>query len=90
VAAEVRQAREQLAEVRRQVVVEVAPDSPAERAGLRRWDVIRSVDGRPVAGARQLRDFVHQSPAGSEVSLTVLREAAVQEIKAQLEANRPA
>ena len=37
------------------VVAEVDGGGPAERAGIRRFDVIREVDGRPI---RSLADFV--------------------------------
>jgi S1-C subfamily serine protease len=72
------------------VVAEVAPDSPAERAGLQRRDVIRALNGRPVTSARQLREFIHENAAGSEVLLTVARGDEVRELTAQLDAEPPA
>ncbi len=63
----------------RLVIVAPIAGSPAERAGLRSGDVILQVDGQSLAGftlasATQLI----RGPAGSTVSLTVLRQDANQ------------
>ena len=45
------------------IVQEVTPDTPAERAGLRPYDVIRSVDGRAIASSDELiRDVSGRLP----------------------------
>lgn len=59
----------------RGVIVEgVAPDSPAEKAGLKEKDVITQYDGQVVEGTLQFRRLVRETPPGRSVSLTVLRD----------------
>jgi membrane-associated protease RseP (regulator of RpoE activity) len=55
------------------LVLEVAPESPAARAGLREGDVILRADGTEVARIGQLREIVAEAD-GDEVGLTVLRQ----------------
>jgi serine protease Do len=58
------------------VIAEVAPDSPAERAGLRRGDIVTMADDRPVRTAAQLRNKVGLARIGQDVKLTVQRGSA--------------
>jgi serine protease Do len=51
----------------------VAPQSPAEKAGLRKGDVILELDGKKVTEARTLSLQVSQASPGSKVNLRVLR-----------------
>jgi glutaredoxin 3 len=51
----------------------VRKGSPAERAGLRRGDVITALGGQPVARAEDVHRLVPQMPSGREVSLTYVR-----------------
>ncbi|MDQ3881508.1 MAG: S41 family peptidase [Chloroflexota bacterium] len=58
------------------VLVVIAPlaDSPAEEAGIRAGDIVRSVDGEPVAGS-SMQDQIERvrGPAGTDVTLVVER-----------------
>jgi len=74
-----------LQEPRGVVVTQVMTDSPAQRAGLRRGDVILSLDGRPVENAGDLRNRVAHSPVGSEVAMEVMRAGKKLNVKARLE-----
>lgn len=70
------------------IVQEVTPDTPAERAGLRPYDVIRSVDGRDVTSSDELiRDVSGRAP-GSVAKLQVLRDGREQNVLVKL-AERP-
>ena len=55
------------------IVAQVATNSPAARAGLRRGDVITALDGRAVEDADALRYRVATQPARGTARLTVLR-----------------
>lgn len=74
--------------VREENIVVVAPlrGSPAERAGLRPGDIITAVDGEETRG-KSLSDVVHRirGPKGSEVMLSILREAAPLTLRMQRE-----
>lgn len=60
--------------VRGAVVADVAPGSPAERAGLRLDDVITRIQGRPVANAGAINATVGIAAPGSTLELTYLRD----------------
>ena len=77
------------------VVRDVAPDSPADRAGLegigvtRRGryvlgDVVIAVEGNSVASVDRLRDFLEQAGVGGTVTLTVERDGRRREVRVEL------
>lgn len=55
-------------------VTSVVAGSPAERAGLRRGDVIVAVDGVPVLSASGLRSGLASRAVGREVAIEVVRD----------------
>lgn len=55
------------------VIAEIAADSPAERAGLRKGDVVTGADDRPIRTAAQLRNTIGLARVGEDVKLTLLR-----------------
>ena len=56
------------------LVVNVAPDGPAARAGLEVRDVILEADGKPIRDGRTWQQYeLPQIPPGTIVALTVLR-----------------
>jgi len=56
------------------VVEEVATDSPAQKAGIRKGDVIAEFDGERIRSARQLTRVVQETPAGRAVQATLIRD----------------
>jgi M6 family metalloprotease-like protein len=58
----------------RLVVARVEPGGPAEAAGVAAGDVIRSLDGRPVAGLDALRQDVQRKKVGHKAALGVERD----------------
>ncbi len=56
------------------LVEQVTPDQPADRAGLRRGDVIRKVDGSIVRNNRDLIRKISARFPGDEVELEVVRD----------------
>jgi Do/DeqQ family serine protease len=56
------------------VVVEVTPESPAAKAGLRIGDVIVSLNGRDLRGSADLRNRVGLVPVGEQITIGLLRE----------------
>lgn len=60
-------------EVNGVVVVRVLQNTPAERAGLRRGDVITEIDGQAVSTAEQLQQIVENSQVGQTLKLQVQR-----------------
>lgn len=56
------------------LVADVAKDSPAEKAGLQRDDVILELNGKPVEELGAFRSHIATTPAGKDVELTLLRD----------------
>ncbi len=55
------------------LVAEVTPESPAQRAGIQRGDVILHFGGKAVTEVRDLPRLVAETPVGSEVAIGILR-----------------
>ena len=58
------------------IVGEVAPDSPADRAGLRPGDVILAIDGIPATDGDAINDRYHRQRAGNPTTVLVRRAGA--------------
>ena len=56
------------------IVTSVADGGPAEKAGIKRGDVIMAVNKQPVADNNGLRNLVASMPPGSNVEVTALRD----------------
>jgi serine protease Do/serine protease DegQ len=57
------------------VLVNILPGSPAEKAGLKSGDVVLLVNGKPVAGAAELRNIVGLMRVGDKATLDIARES---------------
>ncbi len=67
------------------VVLELLRGSPADRAGLEPGDVIVSVDGKPVAGAPELRNLLAGAAPGARLRLGIERAGRREELRVQVE-----
>lgn len=65
-------------------LVAVAPDSPADVAGVKAEDILLSVNDRRVETLSQLASLMQQMPAESEVMLGVKRGSEYMHLKARL------
>lgn len=61
-------------------IVEVVPNSPAARAGLRSEDLILDVDGVPVADATDLQRLMTSDAIGRAMRVSVMRGHAVRTV----------
>jgi len=62
-----------LPEVNGVLVMQVLPNTPAERGGIRRGDVITEIDGKPIATGEEVQRFVENSGVGQNLQFKVLR-----------------
>jgi serine protease Do len=70
------------------IVQDVSPNSPGARAGLRAYDLILAVDGKPIAGNDQLIQIIAARAPGTTASLQVLRDNRSMNVAVKL-AERP-
>jgi C-terminal processing protease CtpA/Prc len=68
----------------------VIKDSPAEKAGLKKDDVILRFDGESVTSTRKLSRLVGESSADQTVRITISRGGAEQELSATLSKHKMA
>jgi serine protease Do len=67
------------------VVTEVVKDSPAEKMGLKKYDVIREVNGDKVSKSAQVQGSVQKLKPGDSITLKVYREGKVETLRGKLE-----
>ena len=70
-------------------VTRIAPDSPAEKAGIKTGDVVVQYNGQRVEGMDQFSRMVRETPAGREVKIGIVRNGAPQTVTAKI-VSRPA
>ena len=61
------------------------PNTPGAKAGLKAGDVITKFNGQTVTQSKELQDAVGNSPVGSAVTLTVIRDGKPVQLNATLE-----
>jgi serine protease Do len=66
------------------LVIQVFPDNPAEKAGIKPKDVIVAVDGKPVTTGRELSSAVAGMPVGKDVPLKIIREGKEQTVNVKI------
>jgi serine protease Do len=55
-------------------VQSVFPDTPAEKAGIKAEDVVTAINGKPVHKRQDLIDIVADSPVGSNLKFSIIRD----------------
>ena len=63
-------------EVRGALIGDVTANSPAQKAGLEKGDIILDIDGKPVNNSAELRMHVSLMAPGTKVSVKVFRDGA--------------
>jgi membrane-associated protease RseP (regulator of RpoE activity) len=67
-------------------IAAVIADSPADKAGLKRGDVIKAVNGTAVATAKELSDQLKDKQVGDTLTLSIDRDGQTQDVSVILEA----
>jgi S1-C subfamily serine protease len=73
-----------LSEVKGALVSAVSEGSPAEKAGIKRGDVITAIDGQAVKDSNSLRNTVSRLQPGSTASLTLFRGGQEKQVSVRL------
>src|SRR5262245_21114783 len=73
-----------LKEVKGALVSDVTKGSPAEKAGMKRGDVIVSIDRAPVEDGNTLRNRIASTRPGSTVALGLVRDGAPKTVRVEL------
>ena len=66
------------------LVGDVSPDSPAQRSGLLKGDIILELNGKPVEDANQLRMTISMMSPDAAVTLKVFRAGAERQVAVKL------
>jgi Do/DeqQ family serine protease len=74
-----------LKEVGGAIIGSVTPGSAADKAGLRRGDVIMAFNGQPIHDTNTLRNRVAESAPGSTADLTIVRDGAQKHMSVKLD-----
>lgn len=66
------------------IVGDVVKSGPAEKAGLRKNDIVLSFQGKDITDAAMLRNEISISPIGKDVRMIILRAGKKQEISVRI------
>lgn len=66
------------------LVVEIMPDGPAKEAGLQQHDVLVKLDDQKLINMEQLQVLVRSQKKGDEITLTIRRAGAEQQLKVKV------
>ena len=66
------------------LVGDVVEDSPAQKAGIQRGDVIVAFEGKAIEDVRQLRNMVADSPPGKDVTVKLIREGKTRAVQVKI------
>ena len=69
------------------LIEEVEPKTPADKAGLKRGDIIKEIDGKEVTNASFLKYNLYKHDVGDKVKLTIERDGKEMEIEVTLGSN---
>jgi Do/DeqQ family serine protease len=67
------------------LVSNVKPGSAADKAGIKRGDIVTAINGEKIEDSNVLRNKVAGTLPGSEIRLTVIRNGSAQELTATLD-----
>ncbi len=67
------------------VIADVVKDSPADKAGLKRGDVITHFDGKTIENAIELRNMATATAPGKTAQITIVRDGKERTVTATLE-----
>lgn len=73
-----------LKDTRGALVSDILEGSPAEKAGIKRGDVIVDIDRKPVENAVQLRNLVAGLAIGAKAQVTVIREKKARTVEVMI------
>ncbi len=66
------------------MVVQVSPDSPAEKAGLQRGDLITKIDQKSVDSAAALKNSIGEYKPGTTITVVFERDGEIKTLKVKL------
>jgi len=66
------------------VITSVQKDTPAEKAGLKQYDVITQVDGKDITTSAELQNILYSKKVGDKIELTIYREGKKQKVTVDL------
>lgn len=67
------------------VVIQLAEGSPAQKAGLKPMDIIRSIDGKKMKNTNDVQKYVLAKEIGSKIELELLRDGGKKNLSIKLE-----
>ena len=71
------------------IISQVEPEGPAEKAGLKKYDVIVEINGQPVESWKDLRFKVADLQPGDLVNIKIIRDGKEMTVKARLDELEP-
>jgi S1-C subfamily serine protease len=66
------------------LLMEIVPNSPAQKAGLKSGDVITKVNNQAISNSTEVRRAVEKSKIGTNLTLEIIRGSQTQNVAVQV------
>lgn len=70
------------------VITEVVKDSPADKMGIKKYDVIRTINGKKVKSSSEIQEMLQKKKPGEGITIKVYRDGKTKILKGKL-SDRP-
>ncbi len=65
-------------------LTQITPDSPADKAGLKVGDIVKTADKKPIGKYEELAELIRTHKVGDKLTLTIVRDKETREITVTL------
>ena len=66
------------------VVTDIVKDSPAEKMGIKQYDIIRAIDKNKVKSSTEISEVVQKKNPGENISIKIYRDGKTEELNGKL------
>ena len=66
------------------IITDVVKDSPAQKMGIKKYDVVREIEDKKIKSSSEIQDIVQKMKPGNSITIKVYREGKIINLKGKL------